>query len=58
MITWILWERPKEGYLSKKDNIISKIKVVQDQGRIKVGIEIDLMKKRVTFKENIMVEIE
>jgi hypothetical protein len=44
--------------LSKKDNIISKIKVVQDQGRIKVGIEIDLMKKRVTFKENTMVEIE
>jgi hypothetical protein len=44
--------------LSKKDNIVSKIKVVRDQDRTKIGIEIDLMKKRVTFKENIMVEIE
>ncbi len=44
--------------MSKKDNIVSKIKVVRDQDRTKIGIEIDLMKKRVTFKENIMVEIE
>ena len=45
--------------MNKKDKIILKRKVVQDLDKIKVGIEIDHMRKGIMVKDsNIQVEIE
>jgi len=55
----VLSDRLKENYMNKSGKIIIKRKVVQGQDRIKIGIEIDHMRKEILVKDsNIEVVIE
>lgn len=49
----------KEKCMNKKGKIVLKRKVVKDQDKIRIGIEIDHMRKEImVIDSNIQVEIE